>query len=62
MVGHPFLIFDRTEMFVESANTSLDELLKAFAAARADNLIQLSEMTITPETLARALILILNWE
>jgi len=51
--GQPFPKVDRTAMFAESAGKSLGELLDAFAATRADNLIRLSEMPITPETLAR---------
>jgi uncharacterized damage-inducible protein DinB len=51
--GQPFPQVDRTAMFEASAGRSLDELLDAFAAARADNLIQLGEMAITPETLTR---------
>jgi uncharacterized damage-inducible protein DinB len=50
--GRPFPTFDRTAMFEESAGKSLDELLDAFAAARATNLATLHGIAVTPETLA----------
>jgi uncharacterized damage-inducible protein DinB len=51
--GHPFPSFDRTAMFEESAGKPLEELLDAFAVARAANLVTLSELAITPAKLAR---------
>ena len=48
----PFPVFDRTAMFEESVNRSLEDLLDAFAGARAANLDTLREMDITPQKLA----------
>ena len=48
----PFDSFKRTAMFEKYAGQSLDQLLEAFAQARAKNLETLSELRITPEKLA----------
>jgi uncharacterized damage-inducible protein DinB len=50
---HPFDSFDRTAMFEQYQGYSLDQLLAAFAQARAQNLATLSELQITPERLTR---------
>jgi len=50
--GRPFEPFNRTAMFTEFANYSLDRLLDAFAEARARNLETLAALEITPEKLA----------
>ena len=47
----PFDTFNRTAMFEQSQGRSLDQLLAAFAQARADNLATLRELDITPEKL-----------
>lgn len=47
----PFDSFNRTGMFEQYRGVSLDELLAAFAQARANNLATLSEWHITPEKL-----------
>jgi uncharacterized damage-inducible protein DinB len=49
----PFDSFDRTAMFEKYRGVSLDHLLAAFERVRAKNLATLSELPITPETLAR---------
>ncbi len=49
----PFDSFNRTAMFEKYQGSSLDELLAAFAQARANNLATLSELRITPEQLTR---------
>jgi uncharacterized damage-inducible protein DinB len=51
--GRPFESFDRAAMFEKYRGWSLDELLAAFAEARARNLATLSEWHITPEQLTR---------
>jgi uncharacterized damage-inducible protein DinB len=48
----PFDSFDRTAMFQDYQGHSLDQLLEAFAEARAKNLAALDEMGITPQKLA----------
>jgi hypothetical protein len=50
--GHPFPTFNRTAMFEEFTGKSLDELLDAFATARAANLATLGVLGITPQKLA----------
>ena len=45
--------FNRTAMFEQYQGVSLDQLLAAFAKARANNLATLSEWHITPEHLTR---------
>jgi hypothetical protein len=49
----PFDSFNRTAMFEQYQGFSLDQLLAAFAQARANNLATLDELHITPEQLAR---------
>lgn len=44
--------FNRTAMFETSVGKSLEDLLDAFAVARAANLAELSELDITPDKLA----------
>lgn len=51
--GRPFDSFDRTAMFDKYHDDSLDELLAAFAGARARSLAALDALGITPERLAR---------
>lgn len=48
----PFDSFDRTAMFEKYKEYSLDQLLDAFAQARAKSLETLSDLQITPEKLA----------
>jgi uncharacterized damage-inducible protein DinB len=48
----PFEAFDRTAMFEKYKEYSLDQLLEAFAQARAKSLETLSALRITPEKLA----------
>ncbi len=48
----PFDTFNRAAMFEQSQGRSLDQLLAAFAQARAKNLATLRELRITPEKLA----------
>ncbi len=48
----PFEAFDRTAMFEKYKEYSLDQLLDAFAQARAKSLEALSDLQITPEKLA----------
>src|SRR5690348_10669895 len=47
--SRPFDSFDRTAMFTKYQHYSLDELLAAFAEARAANLAALGALGITPE-------------
>ena len=49
----PFDSFNRTAMFEQYRDYSLDQLLAAFEQTRANNLATLSELHITPEKLAR---------
>ncbi len=49
----PFDGFNRTAMFEKSQGCSLDQLLTAFAQARANNLATLDEWHLTPEHLTR---------
>jgi uncharacterized damage-inducible protein DinB len=51
--GRPFDTFDRTAMFEQYQNDSLDQLLAAFEEARARSLAALDMLGITPERLAR---------
>jgi uncharacterized damage-inducible protein DinB len=51
-MARPFDAFDRTGMFARYQAYSLDELLAAFAEARAASLAALDELGITPERLA----------
>ncbi|HEV8194320.1 MAG TPA: DinB family protein [Ktedonobacterales bacterium] len=48
----PFASVNRTAMFEKYEGLSLDQLLEAFAQARARNLATLSELHITPEKLS----------
>jgi uncharacterized damage-inducible protein DinB len=50
--ARPFDAFDRTAMFEQHQGDTLDELLAAFAQARATSLAALDELGITPERLA----------
>jgi uncharacterized damage-inducible protein DinB len=50
--ARPFDAFDRTAMFEQYQGDTLDELLAAFAQARATSLAALDELGITPERLA----------
>lgn len=50
--SRPFASFNRTAMFEESQGKSLEQLLAAFASARARNLETLDSLDITPEKLA----------
>jgi uncharacterized damage-inducible protein DinB len=49
--SRPFDSFDRTAMFEKYRDSSLDQLLAAFAQAREQNLATLSELRLTPEKL-----------
>lgn len=51
--SRPFDSMNRTAMFDKYRGWPLDELLKAFAEARAKNLAELSALDLTPEKLAR---------
>jgi hypothetical protein len=51
--SRPFESVNRTAMFEESQGKSLDDLLIAFERARAQNLVDLAALEITPEKLAR---------
>lgn len=48
----PFSSFNRTAMFEESRGKTLEQLLDAFAEARATNLATLATFNVTPEMLA----------
>jgi hypothetical protein len=50
--GHPFESFDRMAMFQNYQGYSLDQLLDAFAEARAQNLATLDDWRLIPEQLS----------
>ncbi|HEX9037414.1 MAG TPA: DinB family protein [Ktedonobacterales bacterium] len=50
--ARPFPTFNRTAMFEESQGKTLEQLLDAFAAARAANLTTLDGLRVTPDQLA----------
>ncbi len=50
--ARPFDTFNRTAMFEQYRDTSLDQLLAAFEQARARSLAELGALGITPERLA----------
>jgi uncharacterized damage-inducible protein DinB len=50
--SRPFESFNRTAMFEDSRGKTLDQLLAAFAVARASNLETLASLDLTPEKLA----------
>lgn len=51
--AQPFGAVNRTAMFEKYRGRSLDQLLAAFERTRAENLVTLDNMGITPEKLAR---------
>ncbi len=52
--GRPFTPFNRTAMFEKDQSVPLNDLLVAFAEARANNLATLDAWNITPQRLALA--------